>query len=114
MEKFITISGEEVALKSSGALPRLYRTLCGRDIFKDMVALEKMNEESLMSDQAIGVLENIAYTMHRHAVPSDKRKIEEWLESFGMFGIIQALPDILAMWNEEIETQSTAKKKNEQ
>lgn len=114
MEKTILISGEEVALKSSGALPRLYRTLCGRDIFKDMIALEKMNEESLMSDEAIGVLENIAYTMHRHADPSDKRKVEEWLESFGMFGIIQALPEILAMWNEEIAVQSTAKKKSEQ
>lgn len=114
MEKKLTISGIDVRLKSSGALPRLYTTLIHRDIFKDMVMLESVSVDNAMSNDVMTTLENIAYVMYRHANPKDAKSIDEWLEQFGMFGIVQALPEILEMWTSEISTTSVAKKNNEQ
>ncbi len=41
VEKTVTISGQNVKFKASAAVPRLYRTLFHRDVFKDMTKLEK-------------------------------------------------------------------------
>jgi len=48
--KTIEIDGKEVVFRASAAVPRLYRIKFGRDIYKDLRALEKGvgdgNEES--------------------------------------------------------------------
>lgn len=114
MNKTVNISGVEVRLKSSGALPRLYTILCKSDLFKDMKMLESIKAEDLLSNESMVTLENIAYTMYMHANPKEEIGIEEWLEQFGMFGIVQALPEIIELWQEEINTNSVAKKNKEQ
>ena len=40
-EKTIVIDGKEVAFKATAALPRVYRMLFNRDIYKDMYRLEQ-------------------------------------------------------------------------
>ena len=41
MTKIIEIDGKKVPFKASAAIPRLYRVKYGRDIFKDLMKLEK-------------------------------------------------------------------------
>ena len=44
MTKTIEIDGKQVPFKASAAIPRIYRVKYGRDIFKDLMKLEKALE----------------------------------------------------------------------
>ena len=41
LTKKIQIDGKEVVFRASAAIPRIYRLKFGRDIFKDLMELEK-------------------------------------------------------------------------
>jgi hypothetical protein len=50
MTKVIEIDGKQVAFKASAAIPRIYRVRYGRDIFKDLIKLDKeLKENSVFS-----------------------------------------------------------------
>lgn len=116
-EKTINIGGQEVRFRSSAAIPRLYRLKFGRDIFGDLTALEqdfRKNEGAEVSMLDVGTLEvfeNVAYIMAKHADPEIPDTIDEWLEGFEMFSIYQILPEILALWGENMQTDVAPKKK---
>lgn len=136
MKKTIRISGVDCRMKSSAAIPRMYRLKFGRDIFVDMGKLkkqmdaqdrlkkelreqaEKKGEEfdegsvgSMLPIQSLEMFENIAYLMHKHGDPKQPNDIDRWLEQFEVFDIYKILPEILEMWNLENETRSIPKKK---
>lgn len=138
MKKTVIINGIECKLKSSAAIPRIYRLKFGRDIFVDMTKLQKQisaqekfmkelreqaeaegkefDEEEIGSSLPISSLEmfeNIAFLMHKHGDPSQPSDIEEWLDQFETFDIYEILPEILEMWNLENRQLSTPKKKSE-
>lgn len=115
-ERTITVSGKEVTFRSSAAIPRLYRVRFGRDIFRDLSALEKsFNTKSKKGGNFeitdLEVFENIAYIMAKHADKTIPDNIDEWLEDFEMFSIYEVLPDILEMWNINMKTDVVPKKK---
>ncbi len=115
MTKVIEIDGKKVAFKASAAIPRLYRVKYGRDIFKDLMKLEKSLNESKEEDSALDVFsleifENIAYLMAKHADPALPDTAEEWLDEFSVFSIYQVLPEIISLWGLNVTTQSEAKK----
>lgn len=116
-ERTITISGKEVKFRSSAAVPRLYRCRFGRDIFKDLGALEqsfnanKGKKKSGLEIEDLEVFENIAYIMARHADPGVPDSIDDWLEQFEMFSIYEILPAILELWNVNTKTDVVPKKK---
>lgn len=117
-ERTVNVSGVEVRFKSSAAVPRLYRTRFGRDIFKDLGQLEKSfnaaSKKKGGSTLDIGdleVFENIAYIMAKHADPEASDNVDEWLEQFDMFSIYEILPEILNMWNVNMQTDVAPKKK---
>lgn len=115
-ERTITVSGKEVTFRSSAAIPRLYRVRFGRDIFRDLSALEKsFNTKSKKGGNFeitdLEVFENIAYIMAKHADKTIPDSIDEWLEDFEMFSIYEVLPDILEMWNINMKTDVVPKKK---
>lgn len=115
-ERTITVSGKEVTFRSSAAIPRLYRIRFGRDIFKDLSALEKsFNAKSKKGGGfEIGdleVFENVAYIMAKHADPETPDNIDDWLEQFEIFSIYEILPEILQMWNVNMQTDVEPKKK---
>ena len=126
MKKTVIINGIECNLKSSAAIPRIYRLKFGRDIFVDMTKLQKQisAQEKLMKElkeqaeaegkefdeeeigsslpiSSLEMFENIAFLMHKHGDPSQPSDIEEWLEQFETFDIYEILPEILEMWNLE-------------
>lgn len=138
MKKTVIINGIECKLKSSAAIPRIYRLKFGRDIFVDMTKLQKQisAQEKLMKElreqaeaegkefdeeeigsslpiSSLEMFENIAFLMHKHGDPSQPSDIEEWLDQFETFDIYEILPEILEMWNLENRQLSTPKKKSE-
>lgn len=111
MEKTIVISSKEVKFKASAAIPRLYRVMFKRDIFRDLSKLEKAygKGESFEIDD-LEVFENVAYVMAYHADKKIAKNIEEWLDEFEMFSIYEVLPEILSLWGENLITDVTSKK----
>lgn len=115
-ERTITVSGKEVTFRSSAAIPRLYRVRFGRDIFRDLSALEKSFDTKSKKGgnfeiTDLEVFENIAYIMAKHADKTIPDNIDEWLEDFEMFSIYEVLPEILKMWNINMKTDVVPKKK---
>lgn len=111
MEKTINIYGRKIDFKTNGAFPRFYRLLNKRDIFADM---QKLNGDDVLADGGIEVLEDVAFAMAKFANPKDKITIEDWLAQFETFDLFEIMPELIAMWTDETETSSEAKKKTEQ
>jgi len=119
MTRNITIDEKEVAFKASAAIPRIYRLKFGRDIYRDLAALEKNvgeNEEgkSNLDLVSLEMFENIAYIMAKHADPSIPNTPEEWLDEFNTFSIYQILPQLIDLWGLNVQTDAEAKKKFDQ
>ena len=115
MTKVVEIDGKKVPFKASAAIPRIYRVKYGRDIFKDLMKLEKALNDNSAEDSnldlfSLETFENIAYLMAKHADPSLPDSAEEWLDEFSVFSIYQVLPEIISLWGVNLETQSEAKK----
>ena len=115
MTKVIEIDGRKVPFKASAAIPRIYRVRYGRDIFKDLMKLEKAMNENTEEDSSLDLFsletfENIAYLMAKHADPSLPDTAEEWLDEFSVFSIYQVLPEIIELWGLNLQTQSSSKK----
>ena len=111
----IEIDGKQVPFKASAAIPRLYRVKYGRDIFKDLMALEKALNENSEENSGLDVFsletfENIAYLMAKHADANLPETAEEWLDEFSVFSIYQVLPEIIELWGLNVQTQSVSKK----
>lgn len=135
MERTIEIDGKMVPFKANGNTPRLYRTMFGRDIFKDIAHLatdfqkfkpkeEPEPESDETEDEGIGldsfdidsleVFENVAFVMAKQADKTIPNTIDEWLEDFNTFSIYLVLPQILALWNLNMRQISESKKNIEQ
>ena len=115
MTKVVEIDGKKVPFKASAAIPRIYRVKYGRDIFKDLMKLEKALNDNSAEDSnldlfSLETFENIAYLMAKHADPSLPDSAEERLDEFSVFSIYQVLPEIIELWGLNVQTQSTAKK----
>lgn len=115
LNKTIDIDGVAVEFKASAATPRIYRIKVGRDIIQDIGKLKKAYAENQVegSEFAIAdleIFENVAYIMAKQANPSIENSVEEWLDNFNMFSIYQVLPEILALWMLNEQTQVDAKK----
>lgn len=112
----IQIDGKMVPFRASATIPRIYRAQYHRDIFRDLIQLEKEiniqdKEESSMGLDNLEVFENVAYLMAKHADPSQPSTPEEWLEQFNTFSIYEVLPQLLELWQLNIKTDVEAKKK---
>ena len=119
LKKEIEIDGKIVKFRASATVPRLYRAQFKRDIFKDLFKLEKSirSSEEGSSDLPIddlGLFENVAYIMAKYADPKQPNTPEEWLDQFDTFSIYQVLPQILELWDRNLQTESESKKKLDQ
>lgn len=113
--KNLEIDGKQVPFKASAAIPRIYRIKFGRDIYKDLSALEKAvgkdkDESSSLDLFSLEMFENIAYVMAKHADPGIPDTPEEWLDEFNTFSIYQILPQLIELWGLNVKTDVEAKK----
>ena len=92
LTKKIQIDGQDVVFRASAAIPRIYRLKFGRDIFKDLMELEKSMKKN---DED-------------KSVPDSP---EEWLDNFSTFSIYQILPQLIELWGLNIKSEEVPKKK---
>ena len=125
-EKVITIDGKEWHLRANALVPRMYRFNFGRDMFADMMALqkklEKIEKSKLSEDEKqleqfnmadLTVFENTAWCFIRAAGKENVGDSpDEWLETLdSMFSIYEVLPEILDLWVMSTDTTSIEAKK---
>ena len=119
MEKIVQVGGKELKLKTSAAIPRIYRLVYGRDIFQDFSLLFEgiKNKDNLkayeLPPDVFTIAENILHLMNRYADDTQPDSVEDWLDQFETLDIIPLIPEIVTMWNIENTTTSKAKKNTE-
>ena len=116
MERTITIDGQEVRLRASAAIPRLYRIKFHRDILQDMQKIRKelelvRNEKKEATEcdtammEVMNLVENVAYIMAKHAdkdaVPDT---VEDWMNTMEPFSIMKILPVVIDLWTANMQT----------
>ena len=119
LTKTIHIDGQDVTLRASAAVPRIYRIKFNRDIFRDLNMLQKVCEKndeemSYLDNLSLEMFENITYVMAKHADPTIPDTPEEWLDGFGTFSIYRILPEIIDLWGLNLKTDVEAKKNSVQ
>lgn len=119
LKKEIEIDGKMVPFRASATIPRLYRAQFKRDIFKDLLKLDKAIKESDKDSSKIPIddlemFENVSYIMAKHADSKQPDTPEAWLDQFNTFSIYEVLPQILELWNLNVYTESESKKKLDQ
>ena len=115
MEKILKIGGIDCRLKSSAAVPRLYRIKFGEDLIIDMNRLfdDVENNNGKLLPEDITILEQFCYICHKHGDETQPESIEEWLEQFeDSNAIYLVLNELIGLWSVEVKQKSTAKKKN--
>ena len=113
--KEITIDNKKVKFKASAAIPRLYRNKFSRDIYMDLLVLEKISKSKGEVDvESLEIFENIAYIMAFHANNKISGNVTEWLEQFSTFSIYQVLPELIQLWTKNTRTMSVPLKKQNQ
>ena len=115
IKREIMVCVKPVMFRSSSTVPRLYRAKFKRDIFRDLSKLEKSfkanaetGDEFAIDD--LEIFENLAYIMAYHADNTIPQDINEWLDQFEIFSIYEIMPDLLAMWSDNVQTDVAAKK----
>lgn len=116
--KSIHAGSQEIEMRASALIPRLYRAKFGRDMITDMrtlkksyeIAKEDENTELTIAD--LTIFENIAWLMAKHADPGIPSDPDEWLDSIdGVLSIYEVLPEILDLWSQNLATTSVPVKK---
>ena len=126
-ERTVIIDENEVRMRASALIPRLYRFKFGRDIISDMNKLKKAyekaanlpddatedeREDAQLSAIDLTIFENIAWLMIRHAGEDIPDSPDDWLESIeGVFSVYDIMPTVLELWGENQQTTSIPKKK---
>lgn len=102
----IQIGNKGVRFEANALFPVKYKSLTGRDIFKDMKEVEKLaNITAETMDQFnIDVLFDIAYTLAWFADRSIPER-DEWLLSFDEFNIYEVLPQITVLLADSLATK---------
>ncbi len=109
MERQVTIDGRQYHMVANGATPRIYRGLFKKDVFKDTQKM--ISPDGTINDSE--VFENLAFLMAVQGgeIPSGT-KIEDWLAGMDSpTAILEAAPDIIGLWNDNMDQDSEAKKK---
>lgn len=108
------VNGEfvSVPMRADASLPRYYRRITGRDIFRDMQKLEAATGSGVDLDgETLEMFEDIAYVMAKHADPEGvPDTADEWLEQFSLFSIWEVLPKIIKLWRVNIKPITDVKK----
>lgn len=114
MEKIVIIDGKQVKFKATANTLRIYRMMFRRDLMVDLTKLSEISQKTNIDIPDLELFENIAYVMAKQADNSIPDDIGEWLDSFNVFAIREILPDILALWNDNMHTINTSKKKKQE
>lgn len=127
MTEIVKINGQEMTMRASALLPRLYRYQFGRDAIADMNKLRRswtkaqqlppdatreQQEDAQLDALDLTIFENMCYLMLKQGGNQLPPTPDEWLDSIdGPFEIYQIMPTVLKLWNINQGTTASAKKK---
>lgn len=124
MEKVVNLGEKSVKLKATGALPRVYRIIFTRDIFKDMAPiLQRYQNISVnggtdlklleqLGDHDLEILENLTYAMAWAADPDIQQLSPlEWLDQFSYRETAALQQEAVLLWVMDNYTIDKPKKK---
>lgn len=111
MEKIVSLGDKKIVLRASAALPRVYRSIFGRDIFKDVTPMleryQKINPKNAsdlsvvnqIGDNDMETLENITFAMAWMGMP-DIRDMEQvgWLDQFSYSELSVMEKEAFTLW----------------
>lgn len=120
MERYIAIDGTPRLFKASGATPRIYRGITGRDLMRD---LAKLDTGEYTPDLLL-IYEDLAYTMAKQGndelKKTDPEKAidfpqtpDEWLDTIEVLDVYDVMPQIAQMWRDNTKTTIESKKKKD-
>lgn len=114
MEKTLNIGGKQVRMKSTAGTMMRYRNYFNRDFIKDLVKLQTKLTDKLETGQEFEALdldlfEKIAWCMAKTADNSTP-DIENWLDEFETFDIMQVLPELMNLLVANMEQINDKKK----
>lgn len=117
MEKILTIGNKEIKMKSTAGTMMRYRNNFNRDFIKDLIQLqtklsEKLDKGTEFEALDLDIFEKIAWCMAKTA-DNNIPDIENWLDQFDTFDIMQVLPEIMELLVANME-QINSKKKIEE
>lgn len=105
MEKLIKVGDVDRTFRANGATPIKYRKVFkGADFFKDLTSLKVVDLENMNNDD-IERIEKIAFVMCEDS-SKPGMSFESWLEQFSLLGLISALPEIVGLITDNIDTQN--------
>lgn len=118
VKKIVRIGEQEIPMRASAQIPRLYRVKFGRDIISDLRKLERKLEKARKDSDTefdameLTIFEDVAWMLAKHADPSVPEDPGEWLDTIeGVFSVYMALPQILELWGlNQAQTSVPAKK----
>ena len=114
MEKIILVDNKQIKFKSTAGTLMRYRNNFGRDLIKDIIALEK-KFKTVKTGMAqfeiveLDMFEKIAWAMAKTA-NNDIPDIEHWLDSFDSFSIMKVLPEIMELLIGNLRQESEKKR----
>lgn len=102
----IQIGNKSVRFEANALFPVKYKSLTGRDIFKDMKEIEKLSNitAETMDQFNIDILFDMAYVLAWFADRSIGDR-DEWLLSFDEFNIYEVLPQITGLLADSLATK---------
>ncbi len=117
MEKIISINGQDVRFKATGALPLRYKAAFGRDLFADMAALESMQSIEMHSEEGVTTVPgemdlskldtelfyNLVWTMAKCADASIP-PVLDWLDRFEAFPVFEVFNELQEMLVKSFQT----------
>lgn len=114
MEKILNIGGKEIKMKSTAGTMMRYRNNFNRDFIKDLVKLQAKLNDKLETGAEFEALdldlfEKIAWCMAKTADNSIP-DIENWLDEFETFDIMQVLPELMNLLVANMEQINDKKK----
>ena len=113
MDKVIKIGDKEVKFKSTAGTLLRYRNNFGRDFLKDLVKLqEKLKNKKTQAKQFMAIdlqmFSEIAWVMAKTADDSIPN-IEKWLDQFDTFDIMQILPQLFDLIQNNLKQEQAPK-----
>lgn len=117
MEKTLNIGNKEIKMKSTAGTMMRYRNNFNRDFIKDLMNLQKKLTNKIDNGTEfeaidLDIFEKIAWCMAKTA-DNNIPDIENWLDQFDTFDIMQVLPEIMELLVANME-QINSKKKIEE
>lgn len=114
MEKVLNIGGKQIKMKSTAGTMMRYRNNFNRDFIKDLVNLQgkladKIEKGKEFEALDLDIFEKIAWCMAKTADNSIP-DIENWLDEFETFDIMQVLPELMNLLVANMEQINDKKK----